>query len=151
MTSSGDMLRSQKGKTSPSFLVAVILVVAAVVGVVGWRYLKPNPFKQSEAVVRESGRNFRTQLGDFEQELNALLKKPGLDAAQRIEAIEKQAETAKAAIDRYVDEGRAQLADLEIPLKTHQNRADRLGQKADEAKSMIDDRVSEKRAQLSSG
>lgn len=145
------MLRSQGGKTSPSFLMAILLVVVAVVGVFGWRYLRPNPFRQSETIVRESRRVLNARVRDFEQELRDLTNKSGMDAAARIAAIEKQGEEAKAEIDRYLDEARAELSELDIPLKTHQNRADRLGEKADEAKQMIEERVAEKREQLSGG
>jgi predicted negative regulator of RcsB-dependent stress response len=143
------MLLSERGKTSPSFLIAVLVVVLGVVGVFGWRYFKPNPFKQSENIVRESRVVLSDSVRDFEQEVRDLAQKPGADPATTLAAIEKQAETAKAEIDSYVDEARGRLSELDIPLKTHQNRADRLGEKADEAKSIIDDRVEEKREQLS--
>lgn len=151
MTSSGRMLRSEKGKTSPSFLIAVVIVVVGVLGVVGWRYLKPDPFKQSEMVVRESGRAFRTELADFERDILEVLKKPGLDSAARIVALETKANEVKAEIDDQLDQARAKLTELDIPLKTHQNRADRVAKKADEAKAIVDDRVDEKREQLKDG
>ncbi len=151
MTSSGVMPLSEKGKTSPSFLFAVLLVILGVGGVLGWRYFGPNPFKQSEAVVRESRRVLSTKVRDFEQDLRELAQNSGQNDAQRFEAIEKRADAVKAEIDAYLDEARAELSELDIPLKTHQNRADRLGKKADEAKNMIDDRVSEKREQLTGG
>ncbi len=151
MTSSVVMLRSDAGKTSPSFLIAVLLVIVGVGGMVGWRYLGPNPFRESESVVRESRRVLSTRVRDFEQDLRVLTSKHGLDDAQRLAGIEKRAEVVKAEIDSYLDQARAALSELDIPLKTHQNRADRLGKKADEAKNMIDDRVAEKREQLTSG
>jgi hypothetical protein len=143
------MLLSEKGKTSPSFLIAVLVVVVGVVGVIGWRYFRPNPFKQSEYIVRESRVVLSTRVRDFEQEVLDLVQKAGSDPSETLVAIEKHADATKDEIDRYIDEARARLSELDIPLKTHQNRADRLGEKADEAKAIIDDRVEEKREQLS--
>lgn len=145
------MLRNERGKTSPSFLIAVLLVILAVVGVVGWRYLKPNPFRQSEMIVRESRSVLNARVRDFEQDLRDLMAKSGMDGAARVAAIEKEAAEAKTEIDRYLDEARAELSELDIPLKTHQNRVDRLAEKAAEAKQMIDERLAEKRAQLAGG
>ena len=128
-----------------------MLVVVGVLGVVGWSYFKPNPFKQSEMVVRDSSRLFRTELADFERDMRELMNEDGIQSAARLDALEKLAGEVKTEIDGHVDDGRARLSELDIPLKTHQNRADRLAKKADEAKAMVDDRVAEKREQLTGG
>ena len=143
--------QGQSGKTSPSFLIAVLLVILIVAGFAGWRFLRPDPFRESEMIVRESRRVLNGQVRDFEQELRDLMTKAGLEPAARIAAIEQKSAGAKVEIDRYLDEARAELSELDIPLKTHKNRADRLGEKAEEAKQMIDERVAEKREQLAGG
>jgi len=145
------MLRSETGKTSPSFMVAVLLVVALILGYFGWGYLFPNPFKASELVVRESRRELSTRVRDFDQEIRVLMDKQGLSDSQRLREVEKLAQETKTAIDEYIDEARDRLAEIDTPLKTHQNRDERLTEKADDAKTMIDDRVAEKRDQLAGG
>lgn len=102
-------------------------------------------------IVRESRRVLNAQVRDFEQELRDLMTKSGMEPGARIAAIEQKSAAAKVEIDRYLDEARAELSELDIPLKTHKNRADRLGEKAEEAKQMIDERVAEKREQLAGG
>ncbi len=143
--------QGQSGKTSPSFLIAILLVVVIAVGAVAWRFLRPDPFRASEMIVRESRRVLNAQVRDFEQELRDLMTKSGMEPDARIAAIEQKSAAAKVEIDRYLDEARAELSELDIPLKTHKNRADRLGEKAEEAKQMIDERVAEKREQLAGG
>jgi hypothetical protein len=142
---------SNRGKTSPSFLLAMFAVVLGVVGVSGWRYFRPNPLKRSEMIVRESRRTLNAGVRHFERELGDLMKKSGVPPAERIAAIEKLAAESKREVDNAVDAVRAELAELDIPLRTHQNRSDRIDERADEAKAMIDERVSEKREQLSGG
>ncbi len=150
MTSFGVMLRSERGNTSPSFLIAILVVVALVAGFFGWRYLSPNPHKRSEQIVRESRGVLSSEVRDFEQALRDVMAK-GSDPATRLQSIEKSADEAKKSIDGYVDQARSRLSDLEIPLKKYQNRAERIGQKADDAKRIIDERVAEKRSQISGG
>lgn len=151
MTSSRSIPFSEVGKTSPSFLIALLAVALGVVGVVGWGYLFPNPNKRSEQIVRESRPRFNKAIRNFERDIGDITKKAGLDSSQRIAAVEERAVAAKREIDEAVDEARAQLADLDIALRTHQNRADRIDDRADEAKAMIDERVEEKRVQFSGG
>ncbi len=151
MTSSHAMSLSDRGKTSPSFLIALLAVVLAVVGVTGWRYFRPNPFKRSESIVRESRRTLNTCVRAFESDLHAVMQKSGMSPADRVAAIEERAVVAKREIDKVVDDVRAELAELDIPLRTHQNRSNRVDARADEARAMIDDRLAEKREQLSGG
>lgn len=142
---------SNAGRTSPSFMIAILAIVLAVVGVAGWRYLRPNPYKRSEQIVRESRGMFNKAVRDFERDIHDLTRKSGLSTAERIAAVEKRGAEAKTQIDDAVDESRAALAELDIALRTHQNRANRIDDRADEAKAMIDERVQEKREQFSGG
>lgn len=151
MTSSLAMPLSNRGKTSPSFLLAILIVVLGVIGVTGWRYFRPNPLKRSEEIVRESRRALNNGVRSFERDLSELMKKTGMEPAERIAAIEKRALEAKREIDDAVDAVRAELAELDIPLRTHQNRSTRVDARAEEAKAMVDERVAEKREQLSGG
>jgi len=148
MTSFTTMLRSQRGKTSPSFLAAIVLVFVVLGGYFGWRYVRPNPFKRSEQVVRESRRELSASVRDFDQAIRAVMDKPGLSPAQRIAEIEKEAGAAKKEIDEYIDDARDRLAEIDTPLKTHRNRDDRLTGNGADAREMIDRRVDEKREQL---
>ncbi len=144
-------MRSERGRTSPSFLIAALLVLLVVGGYAGWRVFRPNPIKLSEQIVRQSRRVLNAQVGEFEQALRDLEQKSGMDAGQRLRAIDEMANQTKSEIDTYLDEARARLSDLDIPLNTHQNRATRLNEKADDAKAMIDSRASAKRDQLGGG
>lgn len=148
MTSFITMPCSQRGKTSPSFLAAIVLVFVVLGGYFGWRALRPNPFKQSEQVVRQSRRELSASVRDFDQAVRAVMEKPGLSPAQRMGEIEKEAASAKKGIDEYIDDARDRLADIETPLKTHRNRDDRLNGNGTDAREMIDRRVEEKREQL---
>lgn len=151
MTSSRSMPFSEVGRTSPSFMVAVLAVVLAVAGVAGWRYFRPNPYKKSETIVRETRGLFNRAVRDFERDIHDITRKSGLEPEERIAAVEKRAVEARRTIDEIVDDSRAALADLDIALRTHQNRANRIDARADEAKAMIDERVQEKREQFSGG
>ena len=144
-------MRSEQGRTSPSFLIAVLLVVLAVGGYASWRYFRPNPYRQSEQVVRDSKRGLKALVGEFEQSLRDLGRKSGLDAGQRRQEVDRLTRGAISDIDSFVDDARSQLADLDISLNTHQNRTARLSEKAEEAKEEIEERASAKLQQFGGG
>ena len=41
------------GRNSPSFVIAVALLIAIVGGYVGWRFWWPNPVKRSDRIARQ--------------------------------------------------------------------------------------------------
>ena len=150
VTSSPPML-SERGRTSPSFLLAILLLVVGVGGYGAWRLFKPDPYRQSEQVVRDSRQALNIIVSDFRRKLGAVMDKKDTAPAERVAEVEKLGQEAELRIDEYLDDARQELSELDIALRTHKNRSDRLVAKADDAKAMVKEGVEHAKARIGGG
>jgi len=142
---------SERGRTSPSFLLAVLLLVVGIGGYGAWRLFKPDPYRQSEQVVRDSRQALNLIVSDFRRKLAAVMDEKGTAPAERIAAVEKLGQEAELRIDEFLDDARQELSELDIALRTHKNRSDRLVEKADDAKAMVNEGVAHAKARIGGG
>lgn len=143
-------MSSERGRTSPSFIAAVLLLVISIGGYGAWRLLKPDPYRQSERIVRDSRQALNTIVSDFRHELGALMDENMAPEAKIAEA-EKLGQKAERSIEQYLEDAREELSDLDIALRTHKNRSDRLVGTTDYAKQMVEEAVAHAKSRISGG
>ena len=105
---------NERGRTSASFLIAVLVVLVAVGGYVAWTYLRPDPYALSERVVRDARRELSDEVRDFQrngEEVAHAAKQKGKDPGA---AIEEAANKARKEIDAVIRESRDRLAGLDV-------------------------------------
>lgn len=139
---------SDRGRTSPSFLAAILLLVVVVGGYGAWRLLKPDPYRQSETIVRDSRQALNAIVSDFRRKLNAVMDRTGTPADERLAEVDKLGQEAETEINQYLDDARQELSGLDIALRTHKNRSDRLVEKGDYAKEMVHEGVEHAKARI---
>lgn len=139
------------GRTSPSFLVAVLLTVAVATGYVYWRYFRLTDVKRSERVVRELNKDLGRQMGAFRKAVRVLKEdvRKGKDAAQAVAALDKERAAAEQRIDELADGARARLDELaDLPINTQRNRSERIDDKVRETKALLEQEAESARQAL---
>ncbi|HYD46985.1 MAG TPA: hypothetical protein VEB21_01490 [Terriglobales bacterium] len=115
---------------SPSFVVAITLLVAGAAGVVVWQLWRPNDVAASEQVVRELAAGIAKQVGPFRRQLRRITNAPAISPDESAQAVRKVDELAADAIDRIEqleEEASAQIEAMSgISLKTQDNRLGRI-------------------------
>ena len=142
---------SQRGRVSNSFLVAVVAVLAVVVGYAAYSFLRPDPYQLSERVVRDSRRLMATVVREFQREADTMLreaKRSGKDPAGQLE---KLVNDAKRGIDAVVNDAHNQLSEHDIELRTQRNRMERISGRAQEARQMIEEYAQEAKGRAQGG
>jgi len=142
---------SERGRTSPSFIIAILLLIIGVGGYGAWRLFKPDPYRQSEQIVRDSRQALKAIVSDFHLKVTTAMDKRSVSAEERIAEIDKLSEEATREVDNYLDEARQELSELDIALRTHKNRSDRLLEKTEDAKEMIREAVEHAKGRISGG
>jgi len=140
------------GKTAPSFIATVVVLVLAVVGYFAWGILSPNPIARSAMVVRDFSTAAANELGSLRrvlrEEMDRYKKDPGTVGSVRA-AIDEHADEARDDIGRLADDAADQIALIEgIGLRTQDNRLQRIKKRTTEVEQRIDDLVAEMRGKL---
>jgi hypothetical protein len=142
------------GKTAPSFIAAVALLVLAIVGYVLWGILRPTPIARSEMIVRDFTAAVAGELGPLRRALR--------EEVARYEANPSTVDSVRAAIDERADEAREkvemladdaidQLSMLEgIGLQTQENRLQRIKKRQAEGEERVESLVAEARDKVRS-
>lgn len=131
------MCRSAAGRAAPSFVIAVAVPVAALVGFLAWELLRVTPHQESEEIVRQFARSAAAEVGRFRRTARAMSRPTsgptaapqaiGTPAAEAVGRLERQAEIARERLDLV--EG--------IPPRTHDNRLGRIERRLRESKAAI--------------
>jgi hypothetical protein len=148
---SSRLMGTERGKTSPSFVIGIVAVLVMVGGYALWLYASPDHHGQSEQVVRESRRLFNAEVRKVRVDAGTIVDQQEMDAAAKMAALDELGETAFRAIDGLVDQALVELADFDIALRTHKNRSDRLSELAELAKEMVRDDIAQVKGKLASG
>jgi hypothetical protein len=140
------------GKTAPSFIAAIALVVLVIGGYIAWGILRPNPIARSEMVVRDFSAAAAGELGSLRRALREELARYTADPSKL--------DSVRATIDEHADEVREELEMLAndaidqltmiegIGLQTQDNRLQRIKKRRAEAEARLDDLVAEAREKL---
>lgn len=147
-------MRYNAGKSSPSFLIAVTVLVLSVVGYAAWSYLRPGPYAVSEQIVRDFVGTLSGEVRDFRRDLRALGKKGESDPS-KVDAVVAEIDQlvlkAKTEIDDQMELAVDELLDLDIRVRTQRNRRDRLDKRAGEAAELVVDLAEETKEKLRGG
>jgi hypothetical protein len=128
-------------------VIAATAFIAGVVGYAGWSLFEPDPYSQSERIVRGARRDMAARVRDFQRDVDwAVRSTDGAEAE-----IDTHLANALQAIDDIVDEARDRVAALDIALHTQRNRIDRIEGRAAEAREMIEDLANEAKQKLRGG
>lgn len=139
------------GRSSPSFLAAVVVACVAVAGLTAWWFLRPSPHAASEQLVRDFAQTVGQEVGAFRRELRGVRPPVKDDAGTLAEALTSiDALTAKAIarIEAHTEAVHDKLAALNISVGTQRNRLKRLEARAREAKDMITRAAEDTKARL---
>ena len=141
---------SSKGRSSPSFIIAVTVLIVGVIGYGAWSYLRPNPYVASEHLVRDFARTMSRDVRQYRRKLRALSeKKPSPQQLPDVLAkIDQLATDSTNEIDDRMEELRERMEDFDIKLNTQRNRIDRLRSRATEAKEMVANLAAEAKEKL---
>ena len=141
-------------RTSPSFIIAIGVVVLALLAYGMWAYLRPSPHAASENVVRELSRTLGREVSAFRREMRTFADQKLPDAKARnaaVASVDERTEKALERIEKHADAARDELSDWDIPIRTQRNRNDRLGTREDEAKELIKGIAEETKEKLREG
>jgi hypothetical protein len=143
---------SEPKRTSPSFLIAVAVIVFAVVAYFGWEFVAPNPSGESELIVRNLSSAIAAEMGPFRRALREVERAARDSPEKRREAIEQIDDMAEDLGDRIVDLADAATTDIEmvrgISLSTQENRLARVRRLSLEGRARAGQMVAETKANL---
>lgn len=134
-------------QSSPSFLVALAVVVALPLGYLAWTILRPNPVAQSEQVVRDASAAIAKELAPFRRAVRELSREAGGDpttAARARGRIDQLAAEVVDEVENLADEATFAVESIEgISLNTQENRLRRIRRLSLEARSRVAQLVAE--------
>lgn len=137
---------------SPSFIVAVTLLVAGTVGYIGWHLWRPNDVVASEQVVRRFAGAVAKEVGPLRRKLRRLTGAATMTEAERTAAakqLEELADDANDRIDQLVEDASSEIEAMDrISVKTQDNRINRIEDRAQEARAAITAAVTEAKQSL---
>lgn len=140
------------GKTAPSFIITILLLVVAVVGYLAWGILSPSPVARSEMVVRDFSAAAASELSALRRALREDLEQyeSAPDKADEVRAaIDEDAEAAAESIADMADEARDEIGLIDgIGLRTQDNRLNRIKKREADALSRAEILAAEARAKL---
>ncbi len=143
---------NESGKTAPSFIAAVAILVLVIVGYVLWGILRPTPIARSEMIVRDFTAAVAGELGPLRralrEEVGRYESNPSAVDSVRT-TIDERADEAREAIEILASDAIDQLTMLEgIGLQTQDNRLQRIKKRQAEGEERIDSLVAEARDKL---
>ncbi len=142
---------SEKQGISPSFIIAIAVVVFGVVGYFGWQYLAPNPAGESELIVRDLSSAIAAEVGPFRRELRSVQRAARM-ATDTKDAMQKFDDLAQDVSDRIVDLADEATTRIEmvrgISLSTMENRLARVRRLSLEGRARVGQMVAEAKAEL---
>jgi hypothetical protein len=145
-------LTDSAGKTAPSFIATIAILVLLAVGYVAWTILSPNPIAQSEMVVRDFSKAAAAELGPLRRALRdevARYKGDPATLASVRNAIDDRAASVRETIETLADEARDRIDLIDgIGLQTQDNRLQRIQSRKADAQARINGLVAEARGQL---
>lgn len=145
-------LASAAGKTAPSFIATIAIIVLLVAGYAAWTLLRPSPIGESEMVVRDFSSAVASELGPLRRILRQEVERYGGDAGQLVNvrvAIDKHAENTKEKIETLAEDARDRIELIDgIGLKTQENRIQRIQSRKTEALTRVDGLAAEARGKL---
>lgn len=137
---------------SPSFKVAVGLLVVAVIGYAAWYVFKPNPIARSEMVVRQFDRAVGEKSGPFRAAVREVQRSAGATAELRQAARDRIDTLAREMNDAIEDLTDQAVSDVEsisgIGLRTQENRLGRIRRISLEGRARVGQIVAEAKAAL---
>jgi hypothetical protein len=145
---------ASSGRSSPSFLIGVSVLVIGVVGYAVWSYLGPTQHVQSERLVREFARSVGKEVNDFRRQARKVVRKEhgGPDElAAAMAAIDERAEETIERIEELTDQARDELVKLDLAIPTQRNRSRRLDTREEEAREEISGLAAEAKSRLQGG
>lgn len=138
-------------RSSPSFIIAIVLLVASVGGYAAWRIWRPNDVARSDQLVREFVQDAAREVKQFGRSARRLAAEAtgGADASAVAKQIDASAEQTAKRLDDLSDEARDRIDALEgISLKTQRNRVGRVRMRLEEAKGMVTEVAAEVKDEL---
>ncbi len=139
---------SEHGRSSPSFVVALVVLALGVGGYAASYFFKTNPYAASDRIVRSSRKTLGREVRAYQRQLRELTSETDGKAEEAIALIEKGAAEAVARIEEHAEAAHDELAELDIAFNTLRNRADRLEARTEEAKKMIAGLAEEAKAEI---
>jgi chromosome segregation ATPase len=124
-------------------MFAVAAVIFALVGYVGWALLRPDPYSVSERIVRDARRDVAAEVRDFQRDVDVATRDAKRDQKDVAAVIDGHRDETLKDIDEVVDSARDRLSQLDISLRTHRNRLDRIDSRAEEARHMVNELAAE--------
>jgi len=139
-------------RTSPSFIFAVAVIVIAIVGYLGWRYVAPNASGNSEMIVRSLSAAIAAEMGPFRRSLREIEREArGSESAKRA-AQQRIDDLAQDVIDKIVDLADQAATDVEmvagIAMNTQENRLTRVRRLSLEGRARVGQLVAEAKLAL---
>jgi hypothetical protein len=142
---------SQRGAASRSFVIAGAAAAVVVIGYAAWMFLRPDPYSLSERIVRDSRREVAAEVREFQRSLDTLVRAARQEKREVGGEIDKQQAEAMRGIDDVVDGAKDSLAELDIAVRTHRNRMERIDARADEAREMVKELADEAKQKATGG
>lgn len=137
------------GKTAPSFIAAVAILVLGVVGYLAWDILRPSPVARSEMVVREFSAAAASELSGLRRALRDTVAQYKSDPAAARAAMADDAAVVRENIEDLANAARDDLGYIEgIGLRTQDNRLQRIKTREADALSRIDGLIADARSKL---
>lgn len=140
------------GKTAPSFIFTIVLLVLLVIGYFAWGIFWPGPIAHSEMLVRNFGAASTAELGPLRRALREEVIRYERDPATLESvrtAIDEHVEKTRNTIERLANGAIDELVMIDgIGLRTQDNRLRRIRQRQTEADARVDDLQAEALAKL---
>lgn len=138
-------------RSSPSFLIAISILILGIVGYGAWSYLRPNENVRSERVVRQFARAVGKEVNSFRRRTRQVVRKKHAsseEVAKAMAKIDDDAEKTMDEIQERADQARDELVSLDIEIRTQRNRSRRLDTREDEARAEIAGLATEAKSRL---
>jgi FAD/FMN-containing dehydrogenase len=136
------------GRTAPSFLIAVGGAVIGILGYLAWETLRVTPHQKSEEIVRRFARSVAAEVGQCRRAIRRMSRRAAGPAASA-EDVDGLAADAIARIEAEAEAARERIESLEgIPLRTQDNRLERIERRLGEGKAAIGRAASDAKALL---
>jgi len=137
-----------RGRSSPSFLIAVALVVLTGAGYVGWRIWRPNPSRESERVVRQFAKEAGREIGA----LRRALRKLKVEGKASVAAIDRRAAEVRKALEGRAEAARTRIENIEdLGWRTLRNREGRIDKRLAETEQFLKEVVADAKSGLKEG
>lgn len=134
-------MQASSGRTSPSFIVAVAVVLLAVGGYVAWQMRSGGSHGASDEIVRDFVSAVGRDTAEYRRSLGAAvaLERPTAESLQAaIAKVDAAAADVSAKVEAQAETTRGRLEALEdLPVRTLRNRLARIDKRLQESKDFI--------------